>query len=100
TLERLAEAVDADSEKTLVYRRLAVEWEERDGGLDHAAEALERVLSYDARDPEALASLERVYRKAGRWENVVSILRKRILGTPDTATRRDISSAIANVLEV
>ncbi len=99
TLGRLADAVDTESERVIVLRRMAVEWEERDGGLERAAAALERVLQLDPRDADAPTVLERLYRRAGRWQDVIDLLRRRLATTPDAAGRRALATTIAQVYE-
>ncbi len=55
--------------------------------LQDAARAVEthlRVLELEAKDPEALASLDRLYLGAGMYEDLAEILRRRIEVTQDT----------------
>lgn len=48
------------------------------GDVDAAVEALERMLEADPVDDEALQVLERTYRAAARWDDVLATLRRRL----------------------
>jgi tetratricopeptide (TPR) repeat protein len=68
-----------------VLLRLAASFEGDLGDLERAEKALVLVLSESAKDPPALASLDRIYEAQGMYENLAAILRQRIEITDDTA---------------
>src|SRR5262249_49139344 len=54
------------------------------GDLERAETALVQVLGEHAKDPAALASLDRIYEQQGMYENLAAALRQRISITDDT----------------
>lgn len=67
-----------------VLLRLAATFETELGDLERAENALVQVLGEHAKDPEALASLDRIYEAQGMYENLAATLRHRISIVDDT----------------
>lgn len=63
--------------------RLARVYEAQLGDLQSAIDTHLRVLEIDAKDPDALAALDRLYQNAGMYEELVDVLRRRIGTTLD-----------------
>jgi tetratricopeptide (TPR) repeat protein len=68
-----------------VLLRLAATFETELGDLERAENALVQVLGEHEKDPQALASLDRIYEAQGMYENLAATLRHRISITDDTA---------------
>ncbi len=68
-----------------VLLRLAASFETDLGDLERSEKALLAVLSEHAKDPAALASLDRIYEGQGMYENLADVLRQRISITDDSA---------------
>lgn len=69
------------------------------GNVDNAVAALEQVLTRDPSDAVALRALERIWRAAGRWPEVLTTLRRRLDVTSDAAAYDKVMSDIAAVQE-
>ncbi len=63
--------------------RLARVYESSLGDLGAAIQTHLRVLEIDAKDPDALEALDRLYQNAGMYEELVEVLRRRIEVTLD-----------------
>jgi tetratricopeptide (TPR) repeat protein len=59
------------------------------GRVDDAVEAWRRVVSIDPSDFRALAALEALFTREGRWEEAIDVLEKRALVLDDENQRRD-----------
>jgi tetratricopeptide (TPR) repeat protein len=99
TLERLSEAVTSIEERVMLLRRLAAEWEEREGGKERAAVCLEAVLSARPRDEEALRGLERLLRQTGRFPRLCEVLERHAEMVTDTNMRADLYGQIGRLYE-
>lgn len=66
------------SELSRAYRLRAARNEERLGNVSAAAENYERLLEMDPSDVEALEAIDSLYRGAKRWEDLISVFRRRI----------------------
>ncbi len=73
---------DADVQRQSLLR-LARVYEQSLGDLGAAIQTHLRVLEIDAKDPDALEALDRLYQNAGMYEELVEILRRRIEVTLD-----------------
>jgi tetratricopeptide (TPR) repeat protein len=67
------------------------------GSIERAVSAYEKVLEQNPSDVEALEAIEQTYRAAGRWEDLLSVYRRRLdlAETPDA--RDELQAAIAAV---
>ena len=59
------------------------------GRVDEAVEAWRRVIAIDPSDFRALAALEGLFTREGRWEEAIDVLEKRALVLDDEDQRRD-----------
>ena len=59
------------------------------GRVDAAVDAWRRVISIDPSDFRALAALEGLFTREGRWEEAIDVLEKRALVLDDEAQRRE-----------
>jgi tetratricopeptide (TPR) repeat protein len=59
------------------------------GRVDDAVEAWRRVVSIDPSDFRALAALEGLFTREGRWEEAIDVLEKRALVLDDELQRRE-----------
>jgi tetratricopeptide (TPR) repeat protein len=59
------------------------------GRVDEAVDAWRRVIAIDPSDFRALAALENLFTREGRWEEAIDVLEKRALVTDDEAQRRE-----------
>ncbi|MBI4510814.1 MAG: tetratricopeptide repeat protein [Deltaproteobacteria bacterium] len=98
TLERLAEA-GPETERTLAWRRLANEVEEREGGQERAIRYYEKVLVLEPTAVDAYRSLERLYRARGNWDAVVELYERRIASVAMPSERVELYLALARLHE-
>ena len=63
------------------------------GRVDDAVDAWRRVIAIDPSDFRALAALEGLFTREGRWEEAIDVLEKRALVLDDEAQRRDNAAA-------
>jgi tetratricopeptide (TPR) repeat protein len=99
TLERMCDAVDADDERILLLRRLAADWEEREGGVRRAIECLERVLTIAPTDAEAYRGLARLLRRDGRLPQLAEVLARHLAATDAPAERRALYETLGRLYE-
>ena len=59
------------------------------GRVDDAVEAWRRVIAIDPSDFRALAALEQLFTREGRWEEAIDVLEKRALVLDEEIQRRD-----------
>ncbi|MBV8761915.1 MAG: tetratricopeptide repeat protein, partial [Deltaproteobacteria bacterium] len=59
------------------------------GRVDEAVDAWRRVVAIDPSDFRALAALENLFTREGRWEEAIDVLEKRALVTDDEVQRRE-----------
>ena len=59
------------------------------GRVDDAVDAWRRVIAIDPSDFRALAALERLFTREGRWEEAIDVLEKRALVLDDEDQRRE-----------
>jgi tetratricopeptide (TPR) repeat protein len=90
TLFDAASAIAAPDVRRDVLLRLAGVFENDLGDLDRSEKVLVQVLSETARDPIALASLDRIYVAQGMHENLASVLAQRIAITDDPSELVDL----------
>lgn len=64
--------------RSAIYRRLAAEWEDREGGAGRAAEFLEKILAADPRNEDVLRHVERLYSAQQKWEALVDAYRRHL----------------------
>jgi tetratricopeptide (TPR) repeat protein len=75
-LQRQAEAVESDTERAALYRRLALAWEEEPEGAVRAEALWETVLTIEPQADDALRSLERLYGTERKWPELIEALRR------------------------
>lgn len=114
TVMRVAEAVDGWSQVVVLFREAAeqhagtqlardlyvrvAEIEGRFlGNVQNAVTALERVLEANPGDVAVLEALERTWRSAGRWPEVLATLRRRLDVTSDPEEYDRVHAEIAAV---
>ena len=69
------------------------------GRVDAAVEAWRRVIAIDPGDFRALAALEQLFTREGRWEEAIDVLEKRALVLDDEVQRRDTMLQAASTWE-
>jgi tetratricopeptide (TPR) repeat protein len=69
------------------------------GRVDAAVEAWRRVVAIDPSDFRALAALEQLFTREGRWEEAIDVLEKRALVLDDEVARRDTLLQAASTWE-
>ncbi|HEU4412622.1 MAG TPA: tetratricopeptide repeat protein [Polyangiaceae bacterium] len=72
---------------------------ERLGKVDEAASGYDKILGLDPGDSEALSALDALYRRTERWEDLVSVYRRRIDLAADPAAREGLYGQMARVYE-
>jgi tetratricopeptide (TPR) repeat protein len=98
-MAQLADLPSSDTERLALLRRLAAEWEKKPEGLDAAATALDKILRLDPRDGEAIVGLQRVYRAARRWPEVIETLTRQIAVTHGSKERGELWATIGVVYD-
>ncbi len=97
-LREVAEGADPDLSRALWLRIADVEFRQV-GSIERAVAAYERVLDQNPADAEALEAIDQTYRAAGRWQDVLSVYRRRLDLASDPDARDEIQAAIADVHE-
>jgi tetratricopeptide (TPR) repeat protein len=69
------------------------------GRVEEAVEAWRRVIAIDPSDFRALAALEQLFTREGRWEEAIDVLEKRALVLDDENQRRDTLLQAASTWE-
>ena len=69
------------------------------GRVDEAVDAWRRVIAIDPRDFRALAALETLFVREGRWEESIDVLEKRALVLEDEVQRRETLLQAASTWE-
>lgn len=85
---QMTDAID-ESETIELYAQLGQLEGEVLGRVDDAVEAWRRVIAIDPGDFRALAALEALFTREGRWEEAIDVLEKRALVLDDEDARRD-----------
>jgi len=98
TLERQCE-IAAAGEKARLLRRIAVESEEREGAGDRAIRCYEQVIELEPQAEDALGALERLYRSAERWDDLLGVLSRHAEAIRAPATRAELWAVAADVYE-
>jgi tetratricopeptide (TPR) repeat protein len=98
TLERLAQVV-AEGERASLWRRVAVEVEEREGGAQRAIRSYEAVLDLEPHAVDAYRSLERLYRAEKDWDSVVRLHERHIASSTVPAQKVELYVALATLYE-
>ncbi|MDQ3340002.1 MAG: tetratricopeptide repeat protein [Myxococcota bacterium] len=78
-----------ESETIELYAQLGQLEGEVLGRVDDAVEAWRRVIAIDPSDFRALAALEQLFTREGRWEEAIDVLEKRALVLDDEVQRRE-----------
>ncbi len=114
-LEGCAEQCGAWTRLMEVYRSIAAELSDIDLARDYwlrlaeiqeqqeliedAAGSYDQVLILDPGDPVALAAMDSLYRRTGRWEQLVGVFRRRIELESDSNESESLYAQMAAVLE-
>jgi tetratricopeptide (TPR) repeat protein len=77
-LERQLEVVQNDRDQVALLVRIAGMWEEQFLKPERAAERLERVVEMDPLQAGALSGLERIYRQARKWHELVATYERHV----------------------
>ena len=88
-----------ESETIELYAQLGQLEGEVLGRVDDAVEAWRRVIAIDPSDFRALAALEALFTREGRWEEAIDVLEKRALVLDDEDQRRDTLLQAASTWE-
>ncbi|MGA2449699.1 MAG: tetratricopeptide repeat protein [Polyangiaceae bacterium] len=67
------------------------------GNVEEAAKAYYGVLSIEPSDGVALASLERLFTKAQRWDDLIGVIERRVEQTVDGAERESLLVTMASI---
>ncbi len=67
------------------------------GDVEHAARAYYNVLAIDPADGDALASLEKLFTKAQRWDDLIGVVERRVEQTGDAAERESLLVSMAGI---
>jgi tetratricopeptide (TPR) repeat protein len=97
-LERLAELAP-EGERASMWRRLAAEVEDRDGGAERAIRYYENVLVLEPGAIDAYRSLERLYRATQHWDQVVKLYERHITAVTTPAQRVELWAALGKLHE-
>jgi len=96
-LDELAtESEDAELARAL-WMKAAVIHHERLDQIDAAVSAFNKALNQNPGDAEILTALDALYRKAGRWRDLLSILRRRADISADPSEVEELLSQLASV---
>ena len=98
TLERLAVVVP-ESDRGPLLRRLAAEFEEREGGRQAAIGFYERVLEIEPSAEDAHRALGRLYRAEERWGELASTLERHIAIVTAPGPKADLYRALGGTYE-
>ena len=114
-IERIAEGSGAQHELVALYGELAASltdallardyWmriagiDDRLGDVDRAAEAYYKVLALDPGDAEALSSLEQLFTRTQRWQDLIGVVELRIEQTNDARDREALYAATAQIYD-
>ncbi len=80
------------------WMRVAV-IEERLGRVAEAAQSYTKILGLDPSDAEALLAMDALYRRTGRWDDLIGVFRRRIELAEDGAERESLYAQMAGVYE-
>ncbi len=96
--EGLVEQVD-QAEQIELHRKIGRIYAEELEAWDEAIAAYQQVLKFDRTDEDALAALERLFRKAGRWAELVAVLQLRLEGETDPDLKAGYYLQMGEILE-
>ncbi len=85
--------------QAVVGKRLARVFEEELQDVEKAEETYRYVLSVAARDPEALANLDRIYSSLEQWPDLAGVLEQRAVVAPETSEQVELYSRLGQVYE-
>jgi tetratricopeptide (TPR) repeat protein len=97
-LERLAELAP-ESERGAMWRRLAAEVEDREGGAERAIRYYENVLAMEPAATDAYRSLERLHRATGNWDAIVRLYERQIGAVTTPAQRVELWASLGKIYE-
>jgi len=85
---QMTDAID-ENETIELYAQLGALEGDVLGRVDEAVEAWRKVIAIDPSDFRALAALEGLFTREGRWEEAIDVLEKRALVLDDEVQRRE-----------
>jgi tetratricopeptide (TPR) repeat protein len=114
-IEKIAQGSGAQRELVALYGELAGSvtdtmlardyWlriaaiDDRLGEVDRAAHAYYKVLAIDPSDGEALAALEQLFTRTGRWEDLIGVVERRVEQTGDAASCEALYGTMAQIYD-
>ncbi|HEX4478533.1 MAG TPA: tetratricopeptide repeat protein, partial [Polyangiaceae bacterium] len=114
-LEELAESAQAWDKLIALYNSIAEElgdaglarqyWlrlasiEEQLGRVAEAAESYVKILGLDPADAEALLAMDSLYRRTGRFDDLIGVFRRRIELSDDPSERESLYAQMASTYE-
>jgi tetratricopeptide (TPR) repeat protein len=98
-VKRRAESAESDAERRALLFKQATLCDEKLGDISAAIGVYEQILDLDL-DPTAIASLERLYPRAERWEDLVALYERQI-AAPGVSNERKaaLHHALGSALE-
>ncbi len=97
-LSEVAESLGDPALARAYWMRLAA-IDERLGKVGEAAQGYTKVLGIDPADQEALASMDALYRRTERWDDLIGVYRRRIDLAEDVQQREALYAQMATVYE-
>jgi tetratricopeptide (TPR) repeat protein len=99
-LEQEYEVVTTEKDRIAILLRVAAMWEEEFVKPEKAAERLEQVVEIDPTNETALASLARIYKNAGKWDQLINTLERHVSATSDRGEKQRLLAEIGDVFHV
>ncbi|MFO0681411.1 MAG: tetratricopeptide repeat protein [Sandaracinus sp.] len=99
-LEGQYDVVTTEKERITILLRVAAMWEEEFVKPDKAAERLEKVVEIDPTNEQALSSLERIYKNAQRWDQLIYTLERHVSATSDRGEKQRLLAEIGDTYHV
>jgi tetratricopeptide (TPR) repeat protein len=96
-LEIQLEYATSERERIELLTRIAAMLEEEFVAPDKAAERYEQVVDIDPAHESSMQALERIYRQAGRWHDLIATLERHVDSLHDRMARVDLYAQIGKV---
>jgi len=96
-LEIQLEYATSERERIELLTRIASMLEEEFVAPDKSAERYEQVLEIDPAHESSMQALERIYRQAGRWHDLIATLERHVDAVHDRTERVDLYAQIGKV---
>lgn len=98
-LENKLEHVAEDQDRKAILLEIARIWEDKIGEMDEAVDALNRVLSIDGADINALDALVRIYSREQRWTELAHTLTRKVELSQDAQENIQLRLRVAGLCE-